>query len=106
SNHEWIVVTGWSPHWMFGAWDLRYIADPKGTLGGLERADILARHGFYVDQPEVYGMLDRMTIPLDAVQKGMYEAEQSSYDEAAKKYVEGHPELIHYWITGEMGGSN
>src|SRR5699024_10150422 len=63
-NEEWIVVTGWSPHWKFGRWDVRYIADRRGTLGGIERADILARKGFYVDEPEVYEMLDRMLIPL------------------------------------------
>src|SRR5699024_1690060 len=81
-NEEWIVVTGWSPHWKFGRWDLRYIDDPRGTLGGIERADILARKGFYVDEPEVYEMLDRMLIPLEDVEAGMYRGEETSFEQA------------------------
>ncbi|WP_440995100.1 glycine betaine ABC transporter substrate-binding protein [Arhodomonas sp. SL1] len=101
-REEWIVVTGWSPHWKFGRWDLRYIDDPKGVLGGLERADLLARRGFYRDHPEVYGMLSRIQIPIDDVQAGMYQAEESSYPEAARDYVESNPELVDYWVSGRM----
>lgn len=41
-------------------------------------------------------------MPLDHVEAGMYEGEESSYPEAAKKYVESHPGLVQYWITGEF----
>ncbi|MDX1610264.1 MAG: glycine betaine ABC transporter substrate-binding protein [Halofilum sp. (in: g-proteobacteria)] len=102
NNEEWIVVTGWSPHWKFGRWDLRYIEDPKGVLGGIERADIIAREGFYREFPDVYEMLDRMTIPLDDVQAGMDVGERKSYDVAAKQYVENHPKLVNFWVTGNM----
>ncbi|MBK1669043.1 glycine/betaine ABC transporter substrate-binding protein [Rhodovibrio sodomensis] len=102
SNEEWIVVTGWSPHWKFGRFDLRYIDDPKGVLGSIERADILAREGFYREFPNVYEMLDRISIPLEDVQAGMDVGERKGYPTAAKQYVENHPDLVNFWITGEM----
>lgn len=101
-DRDWIVVTGRSPHWMFAAWDLRYLEDPKGVIGGRERVDILARKGFYQDAPDVYRMLDRVTIPLRDIRTGMRRAARTSYEEAARAYVERHPELVHYWVTGEM----
>lgn len=99
---EWVVVTGWSPHWKFGRWDLRYIDDPKGVLGTIERADIIARTGFYREFPDVYEMLDRMTIPLDDVQAGMDVGERKDYETAARQYVENHSDLVDFWITGEL----
>ena len=101
-NEEWIVVTGWSPHWKFGRFDLRYIEDPKGVLGDIERADILARQGFYREFPEVYEMLDRISIPLSDVQAGMDTGERKGYETAAKQYVENNSELVDFWITGEL----
>jgi glycine betaine/proline transport system substrate-binding protein len=99
---QWVVATTWSPHWMFGRWDLRYLKDPKGVLGSIERADVLAREGFYREFPDVYEMLDRITIPIEDVQAGMDVGEKKSYEEAAKQYVENHPKLVNFWITGKM----
>ncbi|MDZ7828608.1 MAG: glycine betaine ABC transporter substrate-binding protein [Halofilum sp. (in: g-proteobacteria)] len=100
NNDEWVVVTGWSPHWKFGRWDLRYIEDPKGTLGSIERADIIAREGFYREAPDVYEMLDNMTIPLEKVQAGMDVGERKSYEVAAEQFVKNNPELVNSWIEG------
>lgn len=101
-NEEWIVVTGWSPHWKFGAWDLRYIDDPRGVLGSWERIHAIAREGFYQDNIEAATMLARMWIPLDDLQAAMYHARESSYEQAVTGYIEDNEKRVNYWVTGEM----
>lgn len=100
---DWIVVTGWSPHWKFAKWDLRYIDDPQGVLGGRESASCIARKGFYQDVPyEVFEFLTRYFIPADDLEAIMYEARQTSYEDAADKYIKENPQRINYWVTGEF----
>jgi glycine betaine/proline transport system substrate-binding protein len=101
-RQEWIVVTGWSPHWMFGAYDLRYLDDPKGVLGSFERVHALARLGFYQDQVEAAGFFSRMQIPIGDLQKAMYEAQETSYEQAVTHYIEANPKRIDYWVTGRL----
>lgn len=99
---EWIVVTGWSPHWMFGAYDLRYLDDPKGVLGSFERVHAVARLGFYQDNVEAASFFSRMQLPIDDLQKAMYDAQETSYKEAVTRYIENNPKRVDYWVTGEL----
>ncbi|WP_158047478.1 glycine betaine ABC transporter substrate-binding protein [Skermanella pratensis] len=99
---EWIVATSWSPHWMFAKHELRYLDDPKGSLGGLESVNKLVRKGFYQDQPEAYEFLGRMVLPLADVEAIMFEAQGSSYEQAVDNYIKNNPERIEYWVTGQM----
>ncbi|MGM0594287.1 MAG: glycine betaine ABC transporter substrate-binding protein [Pseudomonadota bacterium] len=99
---EWIVVTGWSPHWMFGAYDLRYLEDPKGVLGSYERVHALARTGFYQDNIEAAGFFSRMQLPIGDLQAAMYDARETSYEEAVDKYIKSNAERIDYWVNGTL----
>ncbi|MFW5971779.1 MAG: glycine betaine ABC transporter substrate-binding protein [Desulfovermiculus sp.] len=102
-KEDWIVVTGWSPHWKFAKWNLRYLEDPEGVLGGRERIHALARKDFYQDVPyEVFEFFTRMYLPLDELEEIMLEANETSYEEAVEKYVDENPERIKYWTTGEF----
>ncbi|MBP5855547.1 glycine betaine ABC transporter substrate-binding protein [Marivibrio halodurans] len=105
SRDEWIVVTGWSPHWMFGAYDLRYLEDPKGTLGGPERVHAIARQGFYQDNPEAAGFLSRMSLPIDDLQAAMYDANENGYQTAVDNFIEDNEARVNYWVTGDMPSS-
>lgn len=87
---------------MFGAYDLRYLEDPKGVLGGLERVHALARKGFYQENPKAAGFLSRLQIPIDDLEAAMNDARESSYEEAVRRYIEANPKRIDYWVTGEL----
>lgn len=99
---EWIVATAWSPHWIFGAYKLRYLKDPKGVLGKYERVVAMARKGFYQDHIDAASMISRIQIPLDELEQAMNDARNHSYDEAVENYIKSHPKRVHYWITGQM----
>lgn len=101
-RNEWIVVTSWSPHWMFANWKLRYLDDPKGALGGLESVNALVRKGFYQDHPEVYEFLNRMVIPIGDLETMMHEAKQTSYEQAVDNYIKANKTRIDYWVTGKL----
>jgi glycine betaine/proline transport system substrate-binding protein len=101
-RNQWIVVTGWSPHWKFGAYDLRYLDDPKGALGSFERVHAVARKGFYQDQTEAAGFFSRMQIPIDDLQQAMYNAQETSYEEAVGRYIETNEKRVDYWVTGRL----
>ena len=98
-NEEWIVVTGWTPHWMFGRWDLRFLDDPEGTLGGKEHIDAIVRKGFADDYPEVASFLENMDIPLVDLQAAMYDAQETSYDEAIDTFIEENQDMIDEWFA-------
>lgn len=97
---DWIVVTAWSPHWIFAAHELRYLEDPRDSLGGSEQVHVLARQGLYAERPRVAGLLARMWLPLEELEAALLDAERHSLAEAVERYIGDHPERIEYWLNG------
>ena len=102
-SEGWFVATAWSPHWMFGKYELRYIDDPKGALGEAEHVDILARKDFEKDNPEVAAFLSRMKLPIGDLEAAMFNAQETSYEKAIDQYVADHPDQIKAWLGKEDG---
>ncbi|MDN5925714.1 MAG: glycine betaine ABC transporter substrate-binding protein [Hyphomicrobiales bacterium] len=100
-SEKWFVATAWSPHWMFGKYKLRYIDDPKGSLGEAEHVDILARKGFKEDNPKVAEFLSRMKLPIPELEAAMFDAQETSYEKAVEKYIADHPDRVKSWLEGK-----
>lgn len=101
-GEKWFVATAWSPHWMFGKNKLRYLDDPKKSLGEAEQVNVLARKDFKSDNPKVAAFLSRMKLPIPDLEAAMFDAQETSYDKAVDKYIQDHPDQVKSWL-GEEG---
>lgn len=100
-SEKWFVATSWSPHWMFGKYELRYLKDPKGALGEAEHVDVLARKEFKTENPKVAEFMSRMKLPIADLEAAMFTAQETSYDKAVEKYISDHPDQIKSWLGNE-----
>ncbi|SIN90404.1 glycine betaine/proline transport system substrate-binding protein [Carnobacterium alterfunditum] len=99
-NEEPIVVTGWTPHWMFSEYDLKYLEDPKGTMGEVESIHTIARLGFEEENPDAYQILDTFHWEVADMEAVMLEAQGSSFEEASTNWVEANQEQVDVWLEG------
>jgi len=101
NSNEWIVVTGWSPHWKFGRWDLKFLDDPLGVYGDAEDIVTVARLGLKEEKPEAYAILTRFEWTAEDIATVMTSIEEGMpEDEAARAWIVANPETVSYWING------
>ncbi|MFJ7952605.1 glycine betaine ABC transporter substrate-binding protein [Lysinibacillus sp. NPDC096418] len=95
---EEIIVTGWSPHWKFNAFDLKYLDDPKGIYGAEESIGTFARKGFKEDNPEAHSVLDNFHWTAEDIESVMFDImEGTSPKEAAKKWIKENEDKVAEW---------
>ena len=98
-NKEWVVVTGWTPHWKFARWDLKYLKDPEKIYGGAEHIATIVRKGLKDDMPEVYKVLDNFHWTLAEIgQVQGWNSEGADPYESAKRWIEENPDTVAGWL--------
>lgn len=101
SRREWIVVTGWKPHWMFALWKLDFLEDPKKVFGGHEQIHTVVRKGLEDDMPEVYAFLNRFHWTAEDMEQLMLWNHQTdtlyAYDNA-QRWMRAHPDTVNAWL--------
>jgi glycine betaine/proline transport system substrate-binding protein len=102
-NNEWVVVTGWTPHWKFGKWDLKYLEDPKGVYGGEEWISTIVRDGLKKDMPDVYKFLDNFYwTPEDMSQVMVWNQEEGAdVDANAERWINQNTDMVKEWVPEE-----
>ena len=99
-DEKWVVVTGWTPHWKFARWELKYLDDPQNVYGGKEYISTIVRKGLKEDMPEVYQFLDNFKwTPADMAQVMIWNTEEDSDPyENAKRWIEENKEKVDAWL--------
>jgi glycine betaine/proline transport system substrate-binding protein len=100
-RQKWIAVTGWTPHWMFARWNLKFLEDPKNVFGGPEEIHTMVRPGLQETMPEVYQFLDRFSwTPEEASQYMIWnQADHGMYPyEKAQRWLRMNPGRVEGWL--------
>mgnify|MGYP003587424757 CR=1 FL=1 len=99
ANQEEIIVTGWSPHWMFSKYDLKYLDDPKGSFGATENIHTIARKGLQKDMPKLYKIIDQFSWTSEDMESVLLDMNEGmSAEEAARKWIKANQETIEKWL--------
>ena len=100
-NEEPIIVTGWSPHWKFQKYDLKYLEDPKGVFGGEETIKTMARKGLEEEKPEANKIIDQFQWESADIESIMLEVSNGTdVEEAAAAWIEENSDKVAEWTDG------
>ncbi|GEL78390.1 glycine betaine ABC transporter substrate-binding protein [Tenuibacillus multivorans] len=100
-NEEPIVVTGWTPHWKFAEYDLKYLEDPEKSFGEAEVIKTMARQGLEEDLPNAYKILDQFSWESADMEEVMLEIQNGADPaEAAAAWVEENQDKVSKWTEG------
>ncbi|KIL48463.1 hypothetical protein KP78_15460 [Jeotgalibacillus soli] len=103
---ELIIITGWSPHWMFSSFDLKYLDDPNETFGGSEEIHTIVRKGLDQDAPGANTILDQFfweTIDMEEVMVQIEEGTDPA--QAAEEWIAAHQDKVAQWTNGAQEGN-
>lgn len=100
-NEDPIIITGWTPHWMFNKYDLKFLEDPLKSYGEAEEIRTIVRKGLKEDHPTAYEFLDRFNWTAEEMAEMMI-AIQDGADpqQAAKEWAEAHKDKVAEWTEG------
>ncbi len=107
-NREWVVVTGWKPHWMFGKWDLKFLKqDPDKQLWSEDKIHIMGMKNIREKKPTLAAFLQNMHLSERELYDLMLYIEENKQDAdltlLTKIWMEDHPSIVNEWIPAKRG---
>ncbi len=95
-----IVVTGWTPHWMFGKWDLKFLEQDGEQVWGAGNIKIMGRQGLREDKPTLAAFLSNMFFTEAQLGDLMVQIEESDEDieVVARQWMNDNMDVVEKWI--------
>lgn len=93
-----IIITGWSPHWLFNKYDLKYLEDPKKVYGDTEQIHSFASLKLQEKSPKAYEIIDKFNWEVADIEAVMLDiSEGTSPEDAAEKWVVNNKDKVAEW---------
>lgn len=98
---DWIVITGWDPHWKWVVYDLKYLEDPEGLYGEIQGSNTVITPEFAEKAPEdLLNLLDNFYWSPDDMGVVMLDINQHDVDpwDAARDWIANNREIVESWL--------
>ncbi|SDI46510.1 glycine betaine ABC transporter substrate-binding protein [Natribacillus halophilus] len=100
-NEEPIVVVGWTPHWKFNTYDLKFLDDPQEAFGDTEDIHTIAYPGLEEEHPEAFEVIDNFYWDEDDMGEVMEMLEDGvEPEEAGRTWVDDNEDQVSEWTEG------
>lgn len=100
-REEPIIVTSWRPHWMWAAYDLKYLEDPEGVFGAAETINTIVNAEWAESAPEdVMAFLDAFNWTGEQMGAVMLDITQNGTEpfDAARAWIAANPDVVQGWL--------
>ena len=100
ANKEWVVVTGWKPHYKFARFDLKFLNDPDKIFGETENIYSLHNPQLAQKHPKIVSFLHDFRMNSNQLGQVMgWIADGMDQQKAGEKWVNENPEIVNDWLT-------
>jgi len=100
-REEPIIVTSWRPHWMWAAYDLKYLEDPEGVFGDAETINTIVNAEWAESAPDdVMTFLDNFNWTGEQMGAVMLAITQEGAEpfEAARAWIADNQDVVESWL--------
>lgn len=98
ASERWICVLGWSPHWIFAEYDLKYLEEPRG-FWQKDDVRIVTRQALAEDAPDAVAVLRDLKISIADMNEMIraIEMEDQDPERVAREWIEAHRVQVDQW---------
>lgn len=96
-DKNWIVATGWKPHYKWAKFDLKYLEDPKGIYP-TDFVGIVSRKGFEEDKPEAAKFFKNFILKENQLYSLIDAIDANGEEAGAEKWYQDNKALVDSWF--------
>lgn len=93
-----IVVTLWSPHWIFGQYKLKYLSDPKGSFGSTGVAQIEANKAWASNHPSFVKYMKNFKMTDAQLNSLALLIKKDGQQKGAQEWISKNQDIVNTWL--------
>jgi glycine betaine/proline transport system substrate-binding protein len=99
---DWIVFSGWRPHWMNNVFDISYLDDPENIWGGEGFVATVANTEFLEENPNLARFFEQFAVSLETQGDWIdqYGRQGRDPEEVAQEWIAANLATVKSWAEG------